>query len=141
MKIGLVYAMTGEIESLLTQENAQPLQTVAGVPFYQIRPDVIACAGGVSKVNAAMATQLLISLYQPDLVLNAGVAGCFENMPLPHRLGGHRRLVRHRHTPGPLDRRHLPPPAVRHGGLRRCPGVPAQQRAVHVHQVRVRLPV
>ena len=34
MKIGLVYAMTGEIESLLTQENAQPLQTVAGVPFY-----------------------------------------------------------------------------------------------------------
>ena len=38
MKIGLVYAMTGEIESLLTQENAQPLQTVAGVPFYQIRP-------------------------------------------------------------------------------------------------------
>ena len=69
MKIGLVYAMTGEIESLLTQENAQPLQTVAGVPFYRIRPDVIACAGGVSKVNAAMATQLLISLYQPDLVI------------------------------------------------------------------------
>ena len=85
MKIGLAYAMTGEIESLLTQENAQPLQTVAGVPFYQIRPDVIACAGGVSKVNAAMATQLLISLYQPDLVLNAGVAGCFENMPIRWR--------------------------------------------------------
>ena len=36
---------------------------------------------------------------------------------------------------------HLPPPAVRHGGLRRRPGVPAQQRALHVHQVRVRLPV
>ncbi len=79
MKIGLIYAMTGEIESLLTQENAQPLQTVAGVPFYQIREDVIACAGGVSKVNAAMATQLMISLYQPDLILNAGVAGCFES--------------------------------------------------------------
>lgn len=29
-----------------------------------------------------MATQLLISLYQPDLVLNAGVAGCFEDMPI-----------------------------------------------------------
>ena len=193
MKIGLVYAMTGEIESLLTQENAQPLQTVAGVPFYQIRPDVIACAGGVSKVNAAMATQLLISLYQPDLVLNAGVAGCFENMPigsivlaegfLQHdvdtsTLGDPVGLVStvNRvqfptsdlgqpglpwigwafHTapagwppatgspptpPGPLDRRHLPPPAVRHGGLRRRPGVPAQQRALHVHQVRVRLPV
>ena len=62
MKIGLVYAMTGEIESLLTQENAQPLQTVAGVPFSQLRPDVIACAGGVSTVTAALATQLLLSL-------------------------------------------------------------------------------
>ena len=82
MKIGLYYAMPGEIESLLTAQNAQPLQTVAGVSFYQIRPDVIACTGGVSKVNAAMATQLLISLYQPDLVLNAGVAGCFENVPI-----------------------------------------------------------
>lgn len=79
MKIGLIYAMTGEIESLLTQENAQPLQTVAGVPFYQIRENVIACAGGISKVNAAMATQLMITLYQPDLILNAGVAGCFES--------------------------------------------------------------
>ncbi len=79
MKIGLLYAMTGEIESLLTNENAQPLQTVAGVPFYQIRENVIACAGGVGKVNAAMATQLMISLYHPDLILNAGVAGCFEH--------------------------------------------------------------
>ena len=49
MKIGLVYAMTGEIESLLTQENAQHLQTVAGVPFYQIRPDVIACVRDICE--------------------------------------------------------------------------------------------
>lgn len=81
MKIGLVYAMTGEIESLLTQENAQPLQTVAGVPFYQIRPDVIACAGGVSKVNAAMAAELLCLRYGVDLILNAGVAGCLTGLP------------------------------------------------------------
>ncbi len=79
MKIGLLYAMTGEIESLLNEQNAQPLQTVAGVPFYQIRENVIACAGGVGKVNAAMATQLMIDHYHPDLILNAGVAGCFEH--------------------------------------------------------------
>ncbi len=82
MTIGLIYAMRGEIESLLSAENAEPLQTAAGVEFYRIRPNVIACAGGVSKVNAAMATQLLISLYHPDLVLNAGVAGCFEDVPI-----------------------------------------------------------
>lgn len=82
MTIGLIYAMRGEIESLLTNENASPLQTVAGVSFYQIRPNVVACTGGVSKVNAAMAVQLLISLYHPDLIVNAGVAGCFEELPI-----------------------------------------------------------
>ena len=47
MTIGMIYAMTLEIESLLTNENAQPLQTVAGVPFYRIREGVIACAGAL----------------------------------------------------------------------------------------------
>ncbi len=82
MKIGLLYAMPSEIESLLAQEGTHLLQTVAGVSFYHIREDVIACCGGVSKVNAAMATQLLITLYHPDLILNAGVAGCFEEVPI-----------------------------------------------------------
>ena len=82
MKIGLLYAMPGEIESLLADQEAQLLETVAGVPFYRITPDVIACAGGVSKVNAAMATQLMIDRYRPDLILNAGVAGCFETLPI-----------------------------------------------------------
>lgn len=82
MKIGLMYAMSGEIESLLAQEGTHLLQTVAGVSFYHIREDVIACCGGVGKVNAAMAAQLLITLYRPDLVLNAGVAGCFEEVPI-----------------------------------------------------------
>ena len=81
MRIGLLYAMKGEIESMLTEETPL-LQEKAGVSFYRIREDIIACCGGVGKVNAAMATQLLISLYQPDLVLNAGVAGCFEDMPI-----------------------------------------------------------
>ncbi len=82
MKIGICYAMVSEIESLLTNENATPLQTVAGCSFYEIRPDVIACVGGIGKVNAAMACQLLISLYHPDLVLSVGVAGCFENVDI-----------------------------------------------------------
>jgi len=33
-------------------------------------------------VNAAMATQLLIERYHPDLIINAGVAGCFEAVPI-----------------------------------------------------------
>ena len=82
MKIGMMYAMDGEIESLLKNENARLIEKVAGASFYQIRDNVIACAGGVGKVNAAMSTQLIISRYQPDVVLNVGVAGCFDNVPI-----------------------------------------------------------
>lgn len=81
MCFGLLYAMKGEIESLLTEETPL-LQEKAGVLFYRIQEDIIACCGGVGKVNAAMATQLFIDLYHPDLILNVGVAGCFEDLPI-----------------------------------------------------------
>lgn len=82
MKIGLQFAMPAEFHALPGARDLSPVETVSGVPFFEAAPGILACAGGVSKVNAAMATQLLISLYQPDLVLNAGVAGCFEDMPI-----------------------------------------------------------
>lgn len=193
MTIGLVYAMPGEIETLLTDETRTPIRTEAGVSFYQIRPHIIACCCGVSKVNAAMGAQLLISLYHPDLVLNAGVAGCFVNVPIgtivlaegfvqhdvdTTAIGDPVGLVSTVNQiqfptadlpaarppwmppafptvpagwppatgsppipPLPLDRRYLPPAAVRDGGLRRGAGVPAERGEVHGHQVRIGLPV
>ena len=60
MKIGMMYAMDGEIESLLKNENAHLIEKVSGASFYQIRENIVACAGGVGKVNAAMSTQLRI---------------------------------------------------------------------------------
>ena len=81
-KIGLAYAMDGEIASLLQLAGAKTLETVCGVPFYEIEPGIVAYAGGVGKVNAAMAAQLFIDRYHPDWVLNAGVAGCFQDLPI-----------------------------------------------------------
>ncbi len=81
MKIALSYAMAGEIASILPPE-AQPLETVAGVPFYAIDENITAYCGGIGKVNAAMATQLCIDRYHPDLILNAGVAGSFQDLPI-----------------------------------------------------------
>ena len=82
VKIGMMYAMPGEIESLLAAGMHPLLQTVAGVSFYQISENVIACTGGVGKVNIAMATQLMCTLYAPDLIVSVGVAGCFESVPI-----------------------------------------------------------
>lgn len=81
MRIGLLYAMKGEIESMLTEETPL-LQEKAGVSFYRIREDIIACCGGVGKVNAAMCAQILCRHYRADLILNSGVAGCLTDLPI-----------------------------------------------------------
>ena len=75
-------AMRSEIASLLCGDETPLLETAAGAEFYRIRPGVIACCGGVGKVNAAMSTQLLIDRYHPDLIVNMGVAGSFEDVPI-----------------------------------------------------------
>ena len=77
----LFYAMPTEIVSLVG-ENARPTEVVAGVSFYKIREGLMACCGGVGKVNAAMAAQLCIDRYHPARIINAGVAGCFEEVPI-----------------------------------------------------------
>ena len=82
MKIGLAYAMKGEIESILANTNARLVETVCGVDIYEIEPDIYAYTGGVGKVNAAMSTQLFIDRYHPDYIINAGVAGSFLDIPI-----------------------------------------------------------
>ena len=79
--IALCYAMPGEIESLVGKDRVPDAQA-AGVSFYHLSEDLVACCGGVGKVNAAMAAQLCIDRYHPALMLNAGVAGCFEEVPI-----------------------------------------------------------
>ena len=51
------------------------------MPFYEAAPGIIACAGGVSKVNAAMAAEILCLKYGVDMIVNAGVAGCLTELP------------------------------------------------------------
>ena len=80
MLTALFYAMPSEIDSLI--HGAEPTEVISGVSFYRLRDDLIACCGGVGKVNAAMAAMLLIERYHPDLVINVGVAGCFEEVPI-----------------------------------------------------------
>ena len=81
MKIALQFAMPSELHALPGARELAPLETVSGVPIFEIAPDILACAGGVSKVNAAMAAELLCLRYGVDLILNAGVAGCFTDLP------------------------------------------------------------
>ena len=81
MKIGLQFAMAAELHALPGAEELTPFETVSGVPFFEIAPGIIACVGGISKVNAAMAAEILCLKFGVDLILNAGVAGCCTDLP------------------------------------------------------------
>lgn len=80
MKIGMQFAMPAELHALPGAKDLEPFESVSGVPFYQVAPDIIACASGISKVNAAMGAEILCLKYGVDLILNAGVAGCATDL-------------------------------------------------------------
>ena len=82
MKIGLQFAMPAELHALPGAKELAPFETVSGIPFYEVAPGILACAGGVSKVNAAMAAEVFCLKYGVDLILNAGVAGCATDLPI-----------------------------------------------------------
>lgn len=81
MNIALQFAMPAELHALPGARDLPVVETVAGIPFFQAAPGVLACAGGVSKVNAAMTAQILCLHFGADLILNAGVAGCLTDLP------------------------------------------------------------
>ena len=81
MKIGLQFAMPVELHALPGAKDLEPFETVSGIPFYHVAPDIIACASGISKVNAAMGAEILCLKYGVELILNPGVAGCATDLP------------------------------------------------------------
>ena len=54
MKIGMLFAMRSEFSAMPGAGDFPLLETVADIPVYEVVPDILACIGGVSKVNAAM---------------------------------------------------------------------------------------
>ncbi|MDE6325933.1 MAG: 5'-methylthioadenosine/adenosylhomocysteine nucleosidase [Duncaniella sp.] len=78
MKIGIIVAMEKELKLLLPLlENRQ--ETVKNDVTFHIGTvngnEVIAMQCGIGKVNAAMGTLTLIDLFEPEIVINTGVAG------------------------------------------------------------------
>lgn len=81
MKIGLQFAMPVEFHALPGAKDLEAFETVSGVPFYRLAPNVVACASGIGKVNAAIGAELMCQRQGVDLILNPGVAGCMTAWP------------------------------------------------------------
>lgn len=76
--IGIIGAMKKEIEALLSQMEDREDKTMAGMTFHRGRlwnNEVVLAKCGVGKVNVAICTQLLIDLYEVDMLINTGIAG------------------------------------------------------------------
>ena len=69
------------------KETAPPFQggelveNGAGLTLRRLPGDLIVCVCGVGKVNAALAAQHLIDRFAPEEIGNAGVSGCFRDLP------------------------------------------------------------
>lgn len=62
-----------------SQQESGPFDVVEGELG---RKRVVLCAGGIGKVNAAIATTALIERYAPQLVINTGCAGAYPGSGL-----------------------------------------------------------
>jgi adenosylhomocysteine nucleosidase len=76
--IGVVIAMQSEAEILLSEMKITRSLSVSGKSVHVGRAygkDIALCVCGVGKVNAALGTQLLVSKFDAEKILNFGVAG------------------------------------------------------------------
>lgn len=76
--IGIIGAMEQEIEALVHQMEDREEKTMAGMTFHRGKlwnNEAVVVKSGVGKVNMAVCTQLLIDLYEVDMLINTGIAG------------------------------------------------------------------
>ena len=80
-KLGIIGAMTVEVESLKEQLRNPDVAERAGIAFYQgelMDLPVVIAQCGVGKVNAALCVQIMCDIYGVTHIVNTGVAGSLD---------------------------------------------------------------
>lgn len=80
--IGIIGAMTGEVEGFIAEMSNVTEFKKAGITFYKgclYGKDAVAARSGIGKVNAAVAAQIMADLYNVDIIINSGVAGALSD--------------------------------------------------------------
>ena len=76
--LGFICALGIEVEGIVNMMENKEERTVAKITYHKGEiggKEVVCCECGIGKVNAAMSTQIMIDLYQPDVIVNCGIAG------------------------------------------------------------------
>jgi adenosylhomocysteine nucleosidase len=77
-KLGIIGAMTLEVETLLERMTEKKSASIAGSTFWEGKLeglDAVVVQCGVGKVNAAMCAQVLCSSFSVTHLVNTGIAG------------------------------------------------------------------
>ena len=78
MKVGIICAGDREFEPFIDHLQNKKVTKKAMLHFHEGTindVEIVALYSGVCKVNAAIATQILIDVYGSDIIINAGTAG------------------------------------------------------------------
>lgn len=81
MKLGIIGAMTVEVETLCGLLEQSALHTVAGIDFCEGKlegTEVVIAQCGVGKVNAALCVQIMCDVFHVSHIVNTGVAGSLD---------------------------------------------------------------
>jgi len=76
--VGIIGAMEEEIISIKEKMTIISVKNTVGVDFYMGHmngKNIVLARSGIGKVNAAVCTQAMISLFAVDYIINVGVAG------------------------------------------------------------------
>ena len=98
MTIGIIAAMAEELEILLKDLILESKKEKANMTFHKgtlYGKDVVAVVCGIGKVNSAICTQILVSEYNVDKVINVGVAGGIGKEIYPGDIVVAENLVQH----------------------------------------------
>ncbi len=82
MKIGIICAGDDEVTPILSMMRTEKISHKAMLKFYEGKlenQNIVTLFCGVRKVNAAVATQILIDTYGCDAIINAGTAGGMDD--------------------------------------------------------------
>ena len=80
--IGIIGAMDEEIDILVDLMEIEKVVEKASLKFHKGKlegKDIVLVKCGIGKVNAALCTQILISEFNVDAVVNTGVAGALHS--------------------------------------------------------------
>ncbi|MGN1376811.1 MAG: 5'-methylthioadenosine/adenosylhomocysteine nucleosidase [Dorea sp.] len=79
--IGIIGAMEEEVASLKEEMDVREVVEKAGMMFCKgilCGQKVVVVRSGVGKVNAGICAQILVDLFQVDLLINTGIAGSLD---------------------------------------------------------------